>query len=251
MEEEKDVKKEEAKQTTEKPRTRRYFVHLWQVGLVFIALLVGAGGMYLYFQYGSHKPESEVEHIQKYLSSVMELPNESPTFATVSDVSQLSGQTFFEHALNGDKVLIYPNSKMAILYRPSTKKIIAVGPVKINTDNTLGASTSAPNDDVRTTPTPTKAMKSVTITVYNGTKKAGLARTAAQTLSQSFPSGKIVNKSDAKESYDKTIVIDVTGANKVEAENLARLVNGTVTTLPKEETAPSADLLVILGDDYK
>src|SRR5437016_3933675 len=49
---------------------------------------------------------------------------ETPTIATVSDVNKLSGQAFFEKALNGDKVLIYTQAKTAVLYRPSTDSII-------------------------------------------------------------------------------------------------------------------------------
>lgn len=57
----------------------------------------------------------------------MELPaGEQPTLATVADQEKLKGQDFFSHAQNGDKLLIYPKAKKAILYRPSTGKIIEV-----------------------------------------------------------------------------------------------------------------------------
>jgi uncharacterized protein HemX len=65
---------------------------------------------------------------------LVELPvGEQPTIATVSDVSKLSNQTFFANAKNGDKVLIYSKAKKAILYRPSTDKLINVAPLNINT----------------------------------------------------------------------------------------------------------------------
>jgi hypothetical protein len=60
------------------------------------------------------------------LGELMEIPNEDPTIATVSDVTQLQDQQFFEKAQNGDVVVIFPNAQKAILYRPSTNKIIEI-----------------------------------------------------------------------------------------------------------------------------
>ena len=65
-------------------------------------------------------------------SQLIELPkNEEPTIATVKDVSKLQSQTFFKNAQNGDKVLIYTQAKRAILYRPSTDKVIESAPVNL------------------------------------------------------------------------------------------------------------------------
>lgn len=59
------------------------------------------------------------------VSKYLELPQgETPTVATVSDVEKLKDQAFFKNAQNGDQVLIYSNAGRAVLYRPSTKKII-------------------------------------------------------------------------------------------------------------------------------
>jgi hypothetical protein len=51
--------------------------------------------------------------------------------ATVSDASKLQSQQFFAKAQNGDKVLIFTNAKRAVLYRPSTNKVIEYAPVNI------------------------------------------------------------------------------------------------------------------------
>src|SRR5436190_11337001 len=54
------------------------------------------------------------------VSKLVELPTgQTPTVATVTDINKLKGQAFFMAAHNGDKVLIYTQSKKAILYRPS------------------------------------------------------------------------------------------------------------------------------------
>jgi hypothetical protein len=70
--------------------------------------------------------ETQANEIIKKVGALMELPNEEPTVATVSDVSKLSDQQFFAKAQNGDKVIIFPNAQKAILYRPSTDKIIEI-----------------------------------------------------------------------------------------------------------------------------
>lgn len=69
---------------------------------------------------------NEANDILESVGRLMELPNEEPTIATVSDVEKLTDQQFFAKAQNGDKVIIFPNSQKAILYRPATDKIIEI-----------------------------------------------------------------------------------------------------------------------------
>jgi hypothetical protein len=74
----------------------------------------------------------EVQELAEKVGKLMVVPtNETPTLATVSDASKLKNQAFFTKAQNGDKVLIYTQAKRAILYRPSTNKIIEVAPVNL------------------------------------------------------------------------------------------------------------------------
>jgi len=70
--------------------------------------------------------KKEVEGYVKKISTVMILPTGLPTVATVADAEKLKQQPFFKEAINGDKVLIYTDSKRAILYRPSIEKVIDV-----------------------------------------------------------------------------------------------------------------------------
>lgn len=61
------------------------------------------------------------------VGKLINLPlGENPTVATVTDIEKLANQPFFNNAENGDKVLIYKTSNKAILYRPSTNKVIEV-----------------------------------------------------------------------------------------------------------------------------
>jgi hypothetical protein len=72
--------------------------------------------------------------IQK-VSALMDLPDENPTIATVEDAKKLASQVFFKKAKNGDKVLMYPKTKKAILYRPSADRIIEVAYLNIETES--------------------------------------------------------------------------------------------------------------------
>lgn len=130
------------------------------MGLAAIVLAVAvAASVYFYMQYYQAQQllknpnlaaQQQTKDLLAAVGKLIDLPkNETPTIATVSDVSKLKDQPFFANAQNGDKVLIYTNAKKAILYRPSENKIIDVAPVNIG-------QTATP------TPTPTKSAKKVT-----------------------------------------------------------------------------------------
>ncbi|MEX2006791.1 MAG: hypothetical protein WD877_01270 [Candidatus Saccharimonadales bacterium] len=73
------------------------------------------------------------------VSKLVALPaNETPTLATVSDVSKLKSQTFFAKAENGDKVLIYTQARLAVLYRPAIDKVINIAPLNIGSGTSSG-----------------------------------------------------------------------------------------------------------------
>ncbi|HRY60251.1 MAG TPA: hypothetical protein P5096_02645 [Patescibacteria group bacterium] len=114
--------------------------------VVLVAALAGAG--YFYKKYNDLKKSPDTiakEETDKLVASVgklMALPtDETPSIATVTDKEKLKDQPFFAKAENNDKVLIYTKAKKAILYRPSTNKIVEVMPIAFN-DTT--AATPAP-----------------------------------------------------------------------------------------------------------
>lgn len=75
----------------------------------------------------------EAEQLKKEIGQYLELPaDEVPTVATVVDANKVKGQSFFTNTQNGDKVLLFAKSGKAILYRPSTKKIVEVAPINLN-----------------------------------------------------------------------------------------------------------------------
>ena len=84
--------------------------------------------------YASQHAQEEVEVLVQKVGKLMELPEGEPVIATVSDKSKLTDQPFFAKAENGDKVLIFADSSIAIIYRGSNDKIINSGPIAITAD---------------------------------------------------------------------------------------------------------------------
>lgn len=76
--------------------------------------------------------QQETQKLLANVSALIVLPEgENPTIATVTDPERLKDQPFFAKAQTGDKVLIYTNSRKAILYSPSQNKIVEVAPINI------------------------------------------------------------------------------------------------------------------------
>jgi hypothetical protein len=103
--------------------------------LVALVVILGAGFVY-YFQKANTDPnkvaQEELTEVVEKVGKLIVLPEgETPTLATVSDPSKLKDQTFFARAKAGDKVLIFTNSKKAILYDPVANKIVEVAPVNL------------------------------------------------------------------------------------------------------------------------
>jgi hypothetical protein len=178
--------------------------------------------------------QKEVVQLVEKVGRLMELPTgEAPTIATVSDKEKLADQAFFQNAQNGDKVLIFTGVKKAILYRPSTDKIIEVAPINIGGEQTSTQQT---------------VPQTIRVTMYNGTFTAGLAKTTADNITTKFPNMTVIAKKDAgKKDYQKTLVVDLTGNLKQQANDLAVFLNAEVSALPENERKPDGELLVILG----
>jgi hypothetical protein len=100
--------------------------------------------------------QKQTNQLISAVGQLMQLPTgETPTIANVSDASQAKQQSaFFNNAQNGDKVLMYVKAGQAILYRPSTNKIILVAPLTFT-----GSSTAASTPTTPKTTTPTDSSK--------------------------------------------------------------------------------------------
>lgn len=120
------------------------FTRIFMIILVILAISGIYGSYYFYSKYQAIKSnpnleaQKETEVLILAVGKLMELPkDETPTIATVLDKEKLKDQPFFKTALNGDKLLAYNVAMIAILYRPSTNKIINVAPITINQPQNL------------------------------------------------------------------------------------------------------------------
>lgn len=236
--------------------------------LALVVLLACGGAYYMYFQKQQNSGnvsqvnlnEDQIKALLTEVGSKMELPGgETPDIATVTDVSKLAGQDFFKKAQNGDKVLIYRSSSKAILYRPSTGKIIEVAPVNLNTDSQgeiLPGEPSESSPSAQTSnlsPTPAEKFK---VVVLNSTKESGLAKKGADLLDEDVV--EIMKTSNSIGEYDTTTITNVSKTKKISEKELKDIVSSytdiepeVTTKLPSDETAPSgSDIVVILGADF-
>uniref|UniRef100_A0A7C4R7W8 Uncharacterized protein n=1 Tax=candidate division CPR3 bacterium TaxID=2268181 RepID=A0A7C4R7W8_UNCC3 len=95
--------------------------------------------------------KQETNQLVNKVGKLMDLPSdETPSIATVTDKEKLKDQPFFAKSENGDKVLIYAKTKTAILYRPSTDKIITVMPISFSDNQAAKPAEETKVEDTKT-----------------------------------------------------------------------------------------------------
>ncbi len=115
-----------------------------------IALIIVGAIVFFAYEYAHTKNQLEklsnpktatASAAQQLINSVGKLSvlpkNETPVIATINNVATLRLQGafakyFYANAQNGDKLLVYAKSNIAIIYRPSTNKIVASGPYDLS-----------------------------------------------------------------------------------------------------------------------
>jgi cell division septation protein DedD len=253
----------------------------WIILAVVVLILGGVGvGIYQYqkvaseltavknnpAQGGQLTDDRQRELIAEVSSKIMLPADEKPTVAIVSDINRLKDQQFFVNGQNGDVVLIYMNSKRAILYRPAEKKIVEVAPVNLSPNQTAsvaGTTQTAVNPPaggptgtttLKTTPavTPTAAPMTSTFSLRNGTQVTGLARSFQTQLLAKYPLAQVTETGNAaNRNTASTLLVDVKGSSAGTALQIAQALGIQIGTLPPGETAPAADFLIIIGADKK
>ena len=241
--------------------------------LVFVIMTtVGITAFYFYVQYKrpgmvpnaslntAEQAKKDADETKRLIGEVIELPDdEEPILATVTDVAKVKNQKFFAKAQNGDRVLIYTINKKAILFRPSTNKIIEVSQVSgLDYDSNSDRATdsqSATNgakkeegDISKDTTDNSEAL--VNVAIYNGSRIKGLAQKISDMITL-IPGTAVKEKTNAIGEYEKTIVIDLSGEQDDMVQRIKESVHGEVVDFPEGEKKPDADILVIGGSDFE
>jgi hypothetical protein len=216
--------------------------------ILVIVVLVGAlaAAGYFYYRYqivSGNAADKETKRVVAMIGRIMILPDEMPTLATVTDATKLNSQRFFKNAQNGDKVLIYSLTSKAILYRPGINKIVEVASVQ-PVDTAVPSSANA-----QLTQTSIQEVSGqMQLALDNGTQTIGLTTKLAKTITDKFPDVSIKSKeSAARNDYQQTIIVDITGKYKQRISDLAEFLGAKIVALPQGESRPDADAVVIFG----
>ena len=196
------------------------------LNLALILALAGFGGYYFkkYQDVKDKVPNLNVlSEQQKAIDEVAKLYNvpggEKPaTGGKVTDKESIKKQyPILQEAENGDYLFLYEKAKLAILYRPSTNKIIKAIPYTAeNAPRIRVIGTQAERTAIENT------LKQNNLTYIDG--------------------------GDAKVAVTGSLVVDLRGTNGDQAKKLAELVKGQVGNMPDGQDKPTdADLLIIVG----
>jgi hypothetical protein len=213
---------------------------------IVIAFLCLGTIFYFYYRYNQENnpniaAEIETKNLVDKLSKIIELPSsETPTIMTVSDSTKLPSDPFFANAENGDVVFIFNTAMEEILYRPSDNTLIEVAPYIVSTSTVATSSGTQ-------TQSATNSAVVFSVVIENGTNIAHLAKNIGTSLA-SNQNINILSEGNAVESnYQSTLVVALTSSSTKVAAEIAKDLNGTVSSLPNGETKTKSDILIIVG----
>lgn len=220
-------------QESAKPKKRILFGVIY-ASVLLVAVLFGAYFFVKYNQVNDKYLAATVTPDQQkseYVSKVSKLYNvpkfedEKPEAIVVSDTSKLSdtvvGKKFFAGVKKDDVVLVYKNSDLSIIYRPSEDKIIKIDNYAnaLAATNTYKVALIAPSDQ---------------------------QEQVVQKLQTSFGNISIISKTNPKTSVSQGVVVDTTGSNAKAAQELADKLGFTVGQLPDGESKVDGAALIVV-----
>ncbi|MDQ3123885.1 MAG: hypothetical protein M3Q14_04345 [bacterium] len=186
------------------------------VGILVFTLIVAG----LFFFTRSRNIDTAPGDMITQVVSELSIQNDNnPAILGVVDESKVN-QPFLEEAKNGDKVLLFYKAKLSVLYRPKERRLVKSGkftppPAKVFFRN--GANDQTRIDAVKAQ---LKDFKDIT---FNSQDKS------------------ILN------NYAGVKIVDVTGRYDETVKAIVEKLDATATALPTGETAPDADILIIVG----
>lgn len=106
-----------------------------------VLLVVSGFFAWKYFSNSGDEESADDVTSQRIVEKVNNLylapPGEEPTVAQIKDIDKLQDQPFFDPAQNGDYLLVYSDSQIAMVYREDVNKIVTAGPISTGTDENV------------------------------------------------------------------------------------------------------------------
>jgi len=180
------------------------------------------------------------ELVAKVSKHIVIKTGEEPTIATVQDPDVLRAQNpiFYLDAKKGDRLFVW--SDKAVLYSPSTDRILAVLPINYPTTASAGADAASANE-----------ISDPSIEVRNGSGVPGLGKIFAANIKKQGMNA-TVNGNAKQPPYPHTVIVKKSdGVSAKTMDALTTLSKGTISSLPKGEDPSKSDVLVIVGADYR
>ena len=221
-------------------------------GVLFVLILIALG----YFLYSrSRSTESATTQTDRNaVADLMLLPVEDTLIATVTSAGELTKiNELFATANNGDRLLIFIQSKRVVVFRPATNQIVTFAQL-----NSLGGLASSSGLTV-SNPELLELIKdsspasgSLTIQIRNGTAASGITLDLQQQI-EAFGDKFVVEKrtSAASLTFTETKIYNLASAEKLElvlelADALGLKIEDK---LPAGEAATDSDIVIIVGAD--
>lgn len=192
--------------------------------------------------------QAEVAALLEKLQSIALVPSdEAPNLASVIDISKLNEETFFRNAELDDKLFVYSNAHIAVLYRPSIGKIVNMAQL-LDQSTGGGGANSKPQVKGVTKQATSGAQLQAKLAVYYATDSSRLRAKVGKVLSN-MPNIEVSFEALTRGTgYTGTTVIDLKGGHDAIVSALITNLGGKKGSLPEEEDRPDADILAIVGE---
>lgn len=189
--------------------------------------------------------ETEVLGLLNKVNTLAILPeDESPTLATVVDITQFDEDSFFRNGANDDKLFVFQSAGIVVLYRPSEAKIVNMGMI----EGLPGRVVTSPKQNA--SPEATMTAKNVTIGIYYVNETLESQKPLAEKLS---PISHIEVAQEARTTntnHQGISVIGLTDEGKGSIyKDVLKAVNGIeAIVLPDGEDISGVDIAIIVGE---
>lgn len=176
---------------------------------------------------------------------------EEPTVATVQDAEMLktSNPVFYKDVENGDRLLVW--SDKAVLYSVKQDRLLSVMPIVGDQPTGESATGTSAVNNTDSASTTNNVVENVSLEIRNGTRTAGLARSASESIKSKGYSVLSIGDAVGKD-YEKTMIIKTSdNPSSATVSALQTLLEAEVVELPSGEALGKADVLIIIGANYQ